>query len=191
VHVSTGTLPTARFPGQWFQTESGLHQNWMRDYDPTTGRYLEPDPLGLVDGASVYGYVSGNPMRRIDPTGLCAWDACIGETIAVGTIIQMIIEGAVVGAIVYDTATTEDIPIEDCCAAEREALRKAKKNNAGQCLPGDSIATLAYKIARLIELLIARIAAFECLNDGDPEHQRQIDDVRALVNECSRRLGTG
>ncbi len=33
VHVSTGTLPTNRFPGQWFQSESGLHQNWMRDYD--------------------------------------------------------------------------------------------------------------------------------------------------------------
>ena len=28
------------FPGQWFQTESGLYQNWMRDYDPTTGGYV-------------------------------------------------------------------------------------------------------------------------------------------------------
>ena len=46
VHTSTGTLPTARFPGQWFQSESGLHQNWMRDYDPTTGRYLQPDLWG-------------------------------------------------------------------------------------------------------------------------------------------------
>jgi RHS repeat-associated protein len=69
VHVSTGTLPTARFPGQWFQSESGLHQNWMRDYDPTTGRYLQADPLGLVDGASVYGYVKQNPGRLIDPRG--------------------------------------------------------------------------------------------------------------------------
>ncbi len=69
VHVSTGTLPTARFPGQWFQTESGLHQNWMRDYDPATGRYLQADPLGLIDGASVYGYVKQNPMRFTDPTG--------------------------------------------------------------------------------------------------------------------------
>jgi RHS repeat-associated protein len=69
VTTSTGTPITARFPGQWFQSESGLHQNWMRDYDPTTGRYLEADPLGLVDGASVYGYVGQNPMRWIDPTG--------------------------------------------------------------------------------------------------------------------------
>jgi RHS repeat-associated protein len=72
VHTSTGAPPSARFPGQWFQSESGLHQNWMRDYDPTTGRYLQADPLGLEDGASVYGYVKQNPGRWIDPTGeLC------------------------------------------------------------------------------------------------------------------------
>jgi RHS repeat-associated protein len=69
VHASTGTPTTIRFPGQWFQAESGLHQNWMRDYDPTTGRYVQADPLGLVDGASVYGYVKQSPMRFTDPTG--------------------------------------------------------------------------------------------------------------------------
>lgn len=41
----------------------------MRDYDPTTGRYLQADPLGLVDGASVYGYAGQNPARWTDPTG--------------------------------------------------------------------------------------------------------------------------
>ncbi len=78
VHVSTGAPSSARFPGQWFQSESGLHQNWMRDYDPTTGRYLQPDPLGLVDGASVYGYVGQSPMRNVDPSG-----QCIGPTIVI------------------------------------------------------------------------------------------------------------
>ncbi|MBL9046873.1 MAG: hypothetical protein JNK34_06100 [Tabrizicola sp.] len=71
VHTSTGNLPANRFPGQWFQSESGLHQNWMRDYDPTTGRYLEPDPLGLIDGASVYGYAGQSPMMNMDPSGRC------------------------------------------------------------------------------------------------------------------------
>ena len=47
-----------------------LTQNRMRDYDPTTGRYLQADPLGLVDGASVYGYALGNPGRYVDPLGL-------------------------------------------------------------------------------------------------------------------------
>lgn len=41
----------------------------MRDYDPTTGRYLQADPLGLVDGASVYGYALQNPGRWVDPRG--------------------------------------------------------------------------------------------------------------------------
>ena len=58
-----------RFPGQWFQAETGLHQNWMRDYDPTTGRYLQADLLGLVDGPSVYGYARQNSLRFTDPRG--------------------------------------------------------------------------------------------------------------------------
>jgi RHS repeat-associated protein len=36
-----------RFPGQYFDSETGLHQNYFRDYDPKTGRYIEPDPIGL------------------------------------------------------------------------------------------------------------------------------------------------
>jgi RHS repeat-associated protein len=70
VRTTTGTPIAARFPGQWFQSESGLHQNWMRDYDPTTGRYLQADPLGLVDGASVYGYAMQSPQQLVDPQGL-------------------------------------------------------------------------------------------------------------------------
>ena len=54
--------------GLWFQSCSRLHQNWMLDYDPTMGRYLQADPLGLVDGASVYGYVKGKMGRIAHPT---------------------------------------------------------------------------------------------------------------------------
>jgi RHS repeat-associated protein len=53
VHVATGANIDLRFPGQWFQSESGLYQNWMRDYDPTTGRYMQADPLGLVVGSPI------------------------------------------------------------------------------------------------------------------------------------------
>jgi RHS repeat-associated protein len=69
VRVATGTPTSLRFPGQWFQAENGLHQNWMRDYDPTTGRYLQADPLGLIDGASVYGYARQSPGMYVDPRG--------------------------------------------------------------------------------------------------------------------------
>ena len=49
LHSATGaqTLNT-RFPGQWFQLESALHYNWHRHYDPSLGRYTQPDPLGFV-----------------------------------------------------------------------------------------------------------------------------------------------
>ncbi|MFA9230602.1 MAG: RHS repeat-associated core domain-containing protein [Microgenomates group bacterium] len=67
---STGLFSDPPHPGQWFQSESGLYQNLMRDYDPTTGRYLQADPLGLVDGASVYGYAMQSPIIYTDFTGL-------------------------------------------------------------------------------------------------------------------------
>ncbi|MEO1206472.1 MAG: RHS repeat-associated core domain-containing protein [Pseudomonadota bacterium] len=61
-----------RFPGQWFQLEADLHYNWHRHYDPTLGRYTQPDPLGFVDGPSVYAYAKNNPQMYVDPDGRLA-----------------------------------------------------------------------------------------------------------------------
>jgi len=58
------------FPGQYYDQETGLHYNYFRYYDPQTGRYITPDPIGLEGGINLWPYVEGNPVNRIDRKGL-------------------------------------------------------------------------------------------------------------------------
>ncbi|MFG1918548.1 DUF6531 domain-containing protein [Micromonospora sp. NPDC048898] len=58
-----------RFPGQYFDAETGLHYNRFRFYDPATARYLSPDPLGLAGGSNPTAYVT-DPLTVADPLGL-------------------------------------------------------------------------------------------------------------------------
>jgi RHS repeat-associated protein len=69
--VTVSTIPNnLRFPGQYYDAETGLNYNYFRDYNPAIGRYMESDPLGTRNGANLYAYVSDNPAMGIDPRGL-------------------------------------------------------------------------------------------------------------------------
>jgi RHS repeat-associated protein len=82
-----GLTVNLRFAGQYYDAESGLHYNWNRYYDPKTGRYLTPDKMSVArhvrrwQGSlgqpgqgplelNPYLYVSANPLRWVDPTGM-------------------------------------------------------------------------------------------------------------------------
>jgi len=60
-----------RFPGQYDILGNGLYYNYHRDYDPSLGRYIQSDPIGLSGGLNTYGYVGANPLMGVDPLGLC------------------------------------------------------------------------------------------------------------------------
>lgn len=60
-----------RFPGQYYDAETGHNYNYYRDYDPGTGRYIEPDPIG-VTGVS----------KRAEDFSRAYWLFTTGEKIA-------------------------------------------------------------------------------------------------------------
>ena len=71
--VRVGTIENnLRLPGQYYDRETGLHYNYFRDYDPSTGRYVETDPIGLDGGLNIYSYANQNPLSFTDPAGLQA-----------------------------------------------------------------------------------------------------------------------
>lgn len=61
--------------------------NYFRSYDPSTGTYLESDPIGLNEGLNTYGYVAGNPLSAIDPFGLDL--ILVGEPGGLGHILNL------------------------------------------------------------------------------------------------------
>ncbi|HBO4221212.1 TPA: RHS repeat domain-containing protein, partial [Pseudomonas aeruginosa] len=64
------TQVNLRFPGQYYDAESGLHYNYFRDYDPETGRYVESDPvetLRKLNNPEMTFLNSGESMLQATP----------------------------------------------------------------------------------------------------------------------------
>jgi RHS repeat-associated protein len=87
VNPNSSVVCNFRFPGQYYDTETGFHYNWLRHFDPQTGRYLRPDPIGLAGGINIFLYADGNPINLTDAEGLEASGLVVGA-----------ISGGIVGA---------------------------------------------------------------------------------------------
>lgn len=77
-NVVTPGYTLVGFPGQT-RTLVDLYYNRYRDYDPTTGRYIQADPIGLSGGANPYLYANGNPIGQTDPAGLSPGGAAAAD----------------------------------------------------------------------------------------------------------------
>jgi RHS repeat-associated protein len=106
VHPSSAIVNNFRFPGQYYDAETGLHYNYHRYYDPRTGRYMTPDPLHLgsvhlakgniatvlpafllyeyglsnPQALNLYPYVENNPLNFHDPYGLFSIRSVLGNS---------------------------------------------------------------------------------------------------------------
>jgi RHS repeat-associated protein len=68
--IISGIAQNLRYPGQYFDLETGFNYNLNRDYMPNLGRYLETDPTGLGGGINTFAYANGNPLGFTDRSGL-------------------------------------------------------------------------------------------------------------------------
>jgi RHS repeat-associated protein len=73
VNPNSSVVNNFRFPGQYYDQETGFHYNYHRYYDPNNGRYLTPDPIGLAGGINLFSYVLNNSVNKIDPLGLAEY----------------------------------------------------------------------------------------------------------------------
>jgi RHS repeat-associated protein len=175
-HTITGTaVLDARFPGQWFQLETGLHYNWNRHYDPTIGRFTQADPLGFVNGPSVFAYAASAPLIITDPSGEF-WNLplqyCARYPAACSAVL----------ACVRNPKSCS----EPMCRATKGVYKAVC--STPRCSMADSCEMAKVKAAAHVTCYAARAAYTMCGKDtggGDDGHEIQMTQALTGVEKCA------
>ena len=159
-----------RFPGQYFDSETNTHYNINRDYNPTTGRYIQSDPIGFEGGSNTFLYANGNSVRFVDESGLI-----------VGSVLK---------------AAKECIKNPKKCKKSicntLNAGMHSVCDTVRSCKGTDGYVDLKLKKTQLQICLIMRKAVSIChgkKNDPNPSgHARQCQQVNNRINKCNKFL---
>ncbi|MCX2784614.1 RHS repeat-associated core domain-containing protein [Microbulbifer thermotolerans] len=179
------TVVNLRFPGQIQGGEAAYYYNYFRDYDPSLGRYIQSDPIGLQGGINTYGYAYQNPVMYTDPNGLnpaagClagAWGGPVGCGVGAG--IGTAIAGGIALAAIL--STPGDTPTDK---ADKARERKEYSRICKTPIPptGDPCTDAKNNLNRLKQCLQLRENfSRKWYNDGDAGHMTEIQNTRNAI----------
>jgi RHS repeat-associated protein len=114
-----------RFPGHYFDPETGLHYNRFRYYSPELGRYLQSDPLGVAGGVNLYGYTR-NPLKQVDVRGdTCPTDESNPEENPNGRTAEDRADPEGTTSPTGESAKPRVVPMDEAVATVRQSLDNA------------------------------------------------------------------
>lgn len=155
--MASVTIPL-RFPGQYYDAESGMHYNGNRDFIPGGGRFSQADPIGLAGGSmSLYQYSGANPVSRIDPTGL--WSTTAHNQILTAFAAQMRLSPSQLSAMMAGSAAADAGKYQDAKHSFMHAMSSSDLSKSLSCGLAQNF------VDKKVSEAVRDIAAFPKLED--------------------------